>query len=58
MFTRTLKYVKPNNKCRKCGHCDTSYEENPNLVCNCKFCDCYSSALVKLTLAANKERIK
>ena len=30
------------NKCLKCGHCDTSYEENHYLHCNCV---CLSFAL-------------
>ena len=27
--------------CKACNHCDTSYEENPKLECNCAECKCH-----------------
>ena len=28
------------DKCKSCGHCDTSYEDNPKLLCPCLHCLC------------------
>ena len=45
------------NKCRKCGHCDTSYEENPNLLCKCQYCDCRTIAIIAIAEIHNPRKV-